>query len=123
VTGGMTSGPSGSPCFIANDGWFLDKPAHLGVGPYSRAERQVYQPQWFMHEFYHHLFGAYPALQVTCDAGTCACCPHAQPHACMPRASQIIALAFSAPPPMAAPQVRLSAACTEVCTLQPLLPL
>lgn len=109
VTGGMTSGPSGSPCFIANDTWFLDKPAHLGAGPYSRAERQAYQPQWFMHEFYHHLFGAYPELQVTC--GHMRLLPHAQPHACLPRASQITAPAFSAPPPMAAPQVRLNAAC------------
>lgn len=61
VTGGMGSGPDGrSPCFIADDRWLTRRPPHLGHGPYTDVERRSYHPQWFEHEFFHHLFRIYP---------------------------------------------------------------
>ncbi len=56
VTGGMGSGPDGaSPCFIIDDRWLTRRPPHLGHGPYTDIERRAYLPQWFEHEFFHHL--------------------------------------------------------------------
>jgi hypothetical protein len=61
VTGGMGTGPdSVSPCFIVDDRWLVRKPPHLGSGEYSDVERRAYLPQWLQHEFFHHLFRAYP---------------------------------------------------------------
>lgn len=56
ITGGMTWGPGGSPCFHIDDLWLVRKPAHLGAGLYSDVERRAYLPQWLQHEFFHHLF-------------------------------------------------------------------
>ncbi len=64
VTGGMGSGPGGSPCFIADDRWVVRKPPHMGHGLYSDIERRSYLPQWLLHEFNHHLFGAYPEFKL-----------------------------------------------------------
>lgn len=61
VTGGMGTGPDGqSPCFIIDDKWLVRKPPHLGRGDYSSLERRAYLPQWFQHEFFHHLYRIYP---------------------------------------------------------------
>lgn len=68
ITGGMGTGPDGfSPFFISDDRWIVRKPPHLGSGEYSDVERSVYLPQWFQHEFFHHLFRTYPefGLEVT----------------------------------------------------------
>jgi hypothetical protein len=62
ITGGMGVGPGGGPCFIADDRWFVRKPPHLGAGDYTPAERRAYLPQWFQHEFFHHLYRSYPTL-------------------------------------------------------------
>lgn len=63
VTGGMGGGPDGSsPCFIIDDRWLVRKPPHLGRGPYSEVEREIYLPQWLQHEFFHHLFREYRSL-------------------------------------------------------------
>jgi hypothetical protein len=63
VTGGMGRGPDGaSPCFVSDDRWLTRKPPHLSHGPYSDVEREVYLPQWLQHEFFHHLFAAYPGF-------------------------------------------------------------
>ena len=57
ITGGMGRYGSGLPVFISDDAWFTRKPEHLGVGDYSEIEIMAYMPQWFQHEFMHHLFG------------------------------------------------------------------
>lgn len=65
VTGGMGVGPDGgSPCFLADDKSFVRKPPHLGIGDYTDHERRAYLPQWFQHEFFHHLFRVYPDLKL-----------------------------------------------------------
>jgi len=60
ITGGMGLYGRGQPVFIADDLWILRKPPHLGVGDYSDVERRVYLPQWYQHEFFHHLYRLYP---------------------------------------------------------------
>ena len=61
VTGGMGVGAEGfSPFFIIDDRWIVRKPPHIGTGEYSDVERRVYLPQWFQHEFFHHLFRTSP---------------------------------------------------------------
>ena len=65
ITGGTGVGPDGaSPAFLIDDLWLLRVPGHLGSGPYSEAERRAYLPQWFQHEFFHHLFRTYPGLKL-----------------------------------------------------------
>ncbi len=63
ITGGM-GGHGAAPLFLSDDAWFTRKVAHLGKGPYSDVERRVYQPQWFQHEFMHHLFRSYPEYRL-----------------------------------------------------------
>jgi hypothetical protein len=60
ITGGMGVYGAGLPLFLSDDGWFVRKVAHLGSGPYSEIEVMAYQPQWFQHEFMHHLFRSWP---------------------------------------------------------------
>lgn len=64
ITGGMGGDSKGGPVFIADDQWAVRKPAHLGAGLYSDIERRAYLPQWFQHEFFHHLFRIYPELNL-----------------------------------------------------------
>jgi hypothetical protein len=65
TTGGMGRGPDGSsPAFLIDDLWLLRVPSQLGSGPYTEAERRAYLPQWFQHEFFHHLFRTYPELKL-----------------------------------------------------------
>ena len=64
ITGGMGQDGKGGPAFIIDDKWITRKPAHLGKGIYSDIERRIYLPQWFQHEFYHHLYRAYPELRL-----------------------------------------------------------
>jgi hypothetical protein len=57
ISGGMGGGPYGrAPCFVIDDLWIVRKPAHMGSGLYTSLERRAYMPQWFQHEFFHHLF-------------------------------------------------------------------
>ncbi|RME24985.1 MAG: hypothetical protein D6798_09975 [Deltaproteobacteria bacterium] len=60
ITGGMGSYGAGQPLFLSDDAWFIRKPAHLGSGPYTEAEVRAYHPQWFQHEFMHHVFATWP---------------------------------------------------------------
>lgn len=60
ITGGMGIYGNGRPLFISDDAWFIRKPEHLGSGAYTDVERRVYQPQWFQHEFMHHLYRSWP---------------------------------------------------------------
>lgn len=53
------SGP-GLPLFLSDDAWFTRKPEHLGEGAYTEAELRAYQPQWFQHEFMHHVYRTWP---------------------------------------------------------------
>jgi hypothetical protein len=64
ITGGMGSDSKGGPVFIADDKWIVRKPAHLGKGDYTDIERRIYLPQWFQHEFFHHLYRIYPDLNL-----------------------------------------------------------
>lgn len=59
ITGGM-SGVGAKPLFLSDDAWFTRKPEHLGEGAYTEAELRAYQPQWFQHEFMHHLYRTWP---------------------------------------------------------------
>lgn len=62
ITGGMGADSKGGPLFLIDDKWVVRKPAHLGKGNYSDIERRIYLPQWFQHEFFHHLYRIYPEL-------------------------------------------------------------
>jgi hypothetical protein len=64
ITGGMGQDSKGGPVFIADDKWIVRKPAHLGSGSYSDIERRIYLPQWYQHEFFHHLFNIYPEYEL-----------------------------------------------------------
>jgi hypothetical protein len=60
-TGSMRLGPDmKSPCWLIDDRWLLRKPPHLGHGDMHSLERRLYLPQWLQHEFFHHLYAAYP---------------------------------------------------------------
>jgi hypothetical protein len=63
ITGGM-GGIGARPLFLSDDGWFVRKPEHLGRGRYHPLERRVYLPQWFQHEFMHHLFRTWPQFAL-----------------------------------------------------------
>ena len=56
ITGGMGVYGVGLPVFLSDDAWFIRKPEHLGVGNYHEVEVRTYHPQWFQHEFMHHLY-------------------------------------------------------------------
>ncbi len=58
ITVGL-GGVGARPVLLSDDVWFLRKPPHLGSGAYHVIERRAYQPQWFQHEFMHHLFRRY----------------------------------------------------------------
>ena len=64
ITGGMASYGAGLPLFISDDAWFIRKPEHLGTGAYHEIELRAYQPQWFQHEFMHHLFRKWPEFKL-----------------------------------------------------------
>lgn len=65
ITGGMGTGPDGrSPAFIIDDLWLVRVPPHLGHGLLTEGERRAYLPQWFQHEFFHHLYRTYPNLKL-----------------------------------------------------------
>ncbi len=64
ITGGMGADSKGGPLFLIDDKWFVRKPAHLGKGNYCDIERRIYLPQWFQHEFFHHLYRIYPELRL-----------------------------------------------------------
>lgn len=60
VSGGVTQDADGRPFIFSDDRFLIRKPADMGYGIYSDIERRVYMPQFFQHEFFHHLFGLYP---------------------------------------------------------------
>jgi len=63
--GGMTVGPDRrSPAFMNDDLWLVRPPPHLGKGAYTEEERRAYLPQWFQHEFFHHLYARYPEFRL-----------------------------------------------------------
>jgi hypothetical protein len=67
VTGGMGLSNDGRPLFLSDDVWFVRKPHHLGAGEWTEAELRSYHPQWFQHEFMHHLFRAWPQFRLEVD--------------------------------------------------------
>jgi hypothetical protein len=64
ITGGMTSGPRGSPVFLLDDRTLLRKRTTHGRGPRTSEERRAWLPQWFQHEFFHHVYRSYPELRL-----------------------------------------------------------
>lgn len=62
ITGGMGATGSGLPLFLSDDLWFVRKPEHMGRGDWTEAEVRAYHPQWFQHEFMHHVFATWPEL-------------------------------------------------------------
>ncbi|WP_144394247.1 DUF5011 domain-containing protein [Pleionea sediminis] len=64
ITGGMGLSPKGTPLIIGDDLWFVRKPVHLGSGEWTPVERRVYHPQWFQHEFMHHIYRTWPEFQL-----------------------------------------------------------
>ncbi len=64
ITGGMGLTPKGTPLIIGDDLWFVRKPVHLGNGEWTPVERRVYHPQWFQHEFMHHIYRTWPEYQL-----------------------------------------------------------
>ena len=67
IGGGMGLSADGRPLFLSDDLWFVRKPNHMGTGDWMEAELRSYHPQWFQHEFMHHLFRTWPefGLEVT----------------------------------------------------------
>jgi hypothetical protein len=68
ITGGMGGYGMGLPLFLSDDAWFTRKPEHLGTGSYTEIETRAYQPQWFQHEFMHHIFRTWPEFGLE-DSG------------------------------------------------------
>ncbi len=64
ITGGAGLAESGAPVILSDDAWFLRRPSHLGKGDYSEVERRVYIPQWFQHEFMHHIFRVFREFEL-----------------------------------------------------------
>ena len=62
ITGGMGLSSDGRPLFLSDDLWFMSKPEHMGTGDWIEAEVRAYHPQWFQHEFMHHLYRTWPEL-------------------------------------------------------------
>ena len=60
ITGGMGLSRDGRPLLLSDDRWFVQKPDHLGTGMWTEVELRTYHPQWFQHEFMHHLFRTWP---------------------------------------------------------------
>ncbi|MDD7985039.1 hypothetical protein PQO01_08775 [Lentisphaera marina] len=63
ITGGMTQ-YKGQALFLSDDAWFTRKPVHLGKGEYTTVEIRAYQPQWFQHEFMHHIYKKWPRFNL-----------------------------------------------------------
>ncbi|MGB0372145.1 MAG: hypothetical protein ACPGN3_12495 [Opitutales bacterium] len=63
ISGGMGA-IADRPLFLSDDAHFIRKAEHMGVGEYSEIERRAYQPQWFQHEFMHHLYRIYPEFEL-----------------------------------------------------------
>ena len=64
ITGGMGLSRDGRPLILSDDLWFIRKPNHMGRGEWTEAEVRSYHPQWFQHEFMHHLFRRWPEFRL-----------------------------------------------------------
>lgn len=64
ITGGMGLSPDGRPLILSDDLWFTKKPEHMGTGDWLEAEVRAYHPQWFQHEFMHHLYRTWPEFAL-----------------------------------------------------------
>ena len=53
------------PVFMCEDDWVLKKRApDQGSGSRTEVERRMYLPEWFQHEFFHHMFASWPELKL-----------------------------------------------------------
>ena len=49
------------PVFMCDDDWITKKRPEQGSGgTRTEVERRMYLPEWFQHEFFHHLFRSWP---------------------------------------------------------------
>lgn len=62
-TGGKDIAPTGAPVIWCDDIFFLEKQLHTGGGSITDIERRCYAAMWFQHEFFHHLFDAFPTFR------------------------------------------------------------
>lgn len=60
ITGGMGLSNDGRPLILSDDLWFVRKTEHLGQGKWTELELRTYHPQWFQHEFMHHIYRTWP---------------------------------------------------------------
>jgi hypothetical protein len=68
VSGGMGGFGDGRPVFISEDDWVIKKRAPTqGSGARTEVERRMYLPEWVQHEFFHHLAGSWPELNLEND--------------------------------------------------------
>lgn len=64
IMGGMSSYGNSKPLFISPDSMITKKRDTQGTGSRTDVERRTYIPQWAQHEFFHHLFSAWPEFNL-----------------------------------------------------------
>jgi hypothetical protein len=62
--GGGMGGYGSKPYFISEDDWVIKKRTDQGSGERTEVERRMYLPEWVQHEFFHHLFSRWPAMEL-----------------------------------------------------------
>lgn len=68
ISGGYQKDTNGNAVLISDDAFFIRKPVHMGSGPYSEVEQRAYFPQWFQHEYMHHVFSLWPEFGLETTA-------------------------------------------------------
>lgn len=64
ITGGLSRDRKGGLVFICDDLFLLDKQPVLNGGLFTEIEQRCYPPQWFQHEFFHHLYNIFPSFDT-----------------------------------------------------------
>jgi len=65
ISGGNAFAPDGKSLRLEiDDKWLIRRPPHLGKGAMTPIEIDTYLPMWLQHEFFHHVFGKYPGLEL-----------------------------------------------------------
>lgn len=63
VTGGMDKDGRNRPVFLSDDLFLLDRQPEFNKRTLTEVERRCYPPEWFQHEFFHHLFKLFPTFE------------------------------------------------------------
>jgi hypothetical protein len=64
ICGGMGGVPGGAPLFISDDLTHVRQRPFQGGKTLRSFEHKTYFPQWFQHEFFHHIFQKYPEFKL-----------------------------------------------------------